>query len=151
MCAHQAGRFKHLNRSLLKMSVDMNSVPPLCNNIYFADYTVDAPSVRLVWPCAGKWNQQSRPVIEPKGNRSAVCPRWDETVYTRWDKHSEMWHLSLTELLFIARIWTVEVFWFHNVLPALETCERREDTGRIGIHSARMLQILVTVNVQMQI
>lgn len=107
--------------------------------------------MRLVWQRTGKWNQQFRPVIEPQGNRSAVCPRWDETVYTRWDKHGKMWHLSPTELLFIARIWTEEVFWFHKALPALETCERREDTGRRGICSARMLQIFVTANVQMQI
>lgn len=34
--------------------------------MYFADYTVDAPSVRLIWQRKGKWNQQFRPVIEPR-------------------------------------------------------------------------------------
>lgn len=42
-----------------------------------------------------------------------------------------MCHLSLTQLLFIARLWN-EVFSFPHVLPGLETSERKGDISNEG-------------------
>lgn len=54
-----------------------------------------------------------------------------------------MCHLSLTQLLFIARFWNEEAFSFLNVLPGLETSERKGDISNEGYDAHHFFEKIV--------